>query len=137
MSNKLTDQQLLEAYCAYLPYGVEAQYKLSDVITLSHGAKDETRFKILDAENLSFCLGYSKLLLTPMSECMNNEKTARYYMDLWSCDLKEVYEIWKLHDKEIEVDDVSNSTIKVMNRNGIDYMDLIELGYAVDKTKIK
>jgi hypothetical protein len=58
-------------------------------------------------------------------------------MDLWSCDLKEVYEIWKLHDKQIKVDDVSSSTIKVMNRNGIDYMDLIELGYAVDKTKIK
>jgi hypothetical protein len=86
---------------------------------------------------LSSIKGRSKLLLTPMSECMNNEKTARYYMDLWSCDLKEVYEIWKLHDKQIKVDDVSSSTIKVMNRNGIDYMDLIELGYAVDKTKIK
>ena len=74
-----------------------------------------------------------KPLLRPLSD-FTGKKTGREVMDMLNCTLAQVHELWKLEDGAITLEQVTVGLYNVMNKNHIDYNNLIGKGLAICKT---
>ena len=61
----MTNQELLKAYSAYLPYGLKGNFEVSEVVP---NGPFELRNKTLRVDNLEFFLKYAKPFLRPLSD---------------------------------------------------------------------
>ena len=134
----MTQQEKLEAYCAYLPYGVELFWEGGH-----ESSKDETMVSKLTINNLENLLkggnkhATCKIILRPMSDFIGKGKTGRDYMNELGCTLLDVHNIWALAEHSMTLEQVPEQTMRVMKRNKIDYLRMIESGDAISIHDLK
>lgn len=142
----MTRQEKLEAYCAYLPHGLEwycldqdsrefenIHLQKIDVVNgvLEIGGMD------IDIEDMPYPSGLTiKLILRPMSD-LAGKRTGKEVMSDLNCALANVHEIWELADGRKKLEDVTESTMLVMKRNKIDYTRMIDSGEAISIHDVK
>ncbi len=74
-------------------------------------------------------------ILHPLSEF--NSYTIRELTIKLECTISQVREIWDLEEGKKTIDQITFGMIDIMNRNHIDYNDLIGKGLAIDEKTIK
>lgn len=111
----------------YVPYNLDTEYKLSDVICLRAGIRDEIREKRLTAENLDFVLQFCKPKLRPLSELNSKIQIAEYF-----CTFKEhLNRIFPTETMGLNTATWSYRSIEWCLQYHFDVFDLISKGLAV------
>jgi hypothetical protein len=132
----------------YLPYGLNGIYKLSDVINLLDGQKDEIRDKKLASDCVPFFLSYCKPILRPLSDLtkqISDNKGRKFILakQLWSVsendeDVFELFgtlpEYWDISLRALISDyrNVDYGDIQKMLKYHFDIFGLIDQGLAID-----
>lgn len=62
------DKLTIEHIAPYLAYGLDGQFKLSDVVDIAKNRRDEVRDKTLTVHNVDFFIKYCKPILRPLSD---------------------------------------------------------------------
>lgn len=114
-------KELKDVLHYYLPYNIQSQYKLSDVIEIVRN-KDETREKMITPENFDFALKYCKPILHPLSS-VNKDQFHNF----------DFVEIMELKEGLRNVQSMHFSVIELCLKNHIDIFGLIESGQAIEK----
>lgn len=135
----MTNKQLLtDALCMYLPHNLNVEFELvegSELPLPNYQYEGVIELNSFLMAYLGTEVKYIKPILRPLY-LFHGDKIGREIMDELDCSLKEVHQIWQLYDGEIKVDDLKYSTVKVMLRNHIDFLGLIEKGIAIENYKI-
>ncbi len=110
----------------YLPYGLNGEFKLSEVI---NPCKNEIKTKVLTDENCGFFCRYCKPILHPLSDY--RDINSLQMSDL-NFDLTDQISISDLANKKIGYWQLPYATILLMSEAHIDFQDLISQGLAID-----
>lgn len=132
----------LEHIAPYLPYGLNTQYRLGDVIGHLEGYKaDEIRDKKLVADNVDFVMHFCKPILRPLSDLTKqieiNGEVYEPNMELGSEAFDEDFEYFTFSDRKMTPEDWSYSDVSLLFEWHFDVFGLIEKGLAIDFNQLK
>lgn len=141
----------LKHLAPYLPYGLKGKYKLSDVINLSKGQKDEIREVTLTEDNIKFFRLYCNPILRPLSDLTkeiehNGEKfipsevLLRIYREEWVVDKIQINnEYWFSLDFYCGIDIIPTPlwVYEKLFEWHFDVFDLLSKGLAIDINTLK
>jgi hypothetical protein len=129
----------LKHLAPYLPYDLNTQYTLSDVITLSQGQKDEIRNKLLTSQNVHFVLSFCRPILHPLSDLTKEIehdgekiKVIEIFAKDTQKDINEVVMLIENKAEDMSMDILPYYVIKILCEFHFDVFGLIPEGLAID-----
>jgi hypothetical protein len=111
----------LEELAPYLPYGLNGQFLLSDVISL-RVEKDEIRLKKLTPDNVKFFELYCKPILRPIEDLYNEET---------DCGIKIVHYFNFKTNVKLDCRNFPYHVVEQLFKNHFDVFGLIDKGLAI------
>lgn len=124
-------KQNIKHISPYVPFGLNTLYKLSDVISLREGVKDETRSKELTQANLDFVCQFCIPILRRCEDLLLPKWKD---LDVLSSteNQTELYNIANTSDRKWVLSYTSYGFVQFLLENHFDVFDLIPKGLAMD-----
>lgn len=124
-------KQNIKHISPYVAFSLNTIYKLSDVISLREGVKDETRSKELTQANLDFVCQFCMPILRRCEDLLLPKWKD---LDVLSSteNQTELYNIANTSDREWVLSYTSYGFVQFLLENHFDVFDLIPKGLAVD-----